>query len=87
VSLEFIDELENKVNGLIGTITREREEKNAIQNELNDKNGKIHSLEEENSNLKKELDELKSSGSDFQQKMDEASDKIRNIINKLESVG
>jgi len=87
VSLEFIDELENKIDGLIGALNHEREQVGNIQNEINEKNGRIGELEQENEGLKNELENLRNSSTDTQGKFDSAADRIRNLINKLESVG
>lgn len=87
MSLEFIDELENKIDSLIGALNHEREHAGNIQNEINEKNGKISELEQENEGLRNEIEGLKNNSSDVQGKFDSAADRIRNLIGKLESVG
>lgn len=79
MSLEFLDELENKINGLIGSLQQTRKE-----NE--EKDNRIKELEELNGNLKSEIEKAKTDSSDKSSQLDTTVDKIKGIISKLENI-
>ena len=77
--LEFINELENKVDKLINSLQKTR-------NENKEKTGRIQQLEEENKNLSNELNSVKSNSLNNQSQLDDAAKKIKEVITKLETV-
>lgn len=77
--LECINELENKVDRLIDSLQKTRNENREI-------NSKIRQLEEENSSLKNELDGIKDNSVNSQAQLDAAAQKIKEVITKLETV-
>lgn len=79
MGLEFIDELENKIDGLINSF---QSSKNEHQEQITN----IQSLEEENTNLKTELDRVNNELSENRTQLTTAVDKIKNLLNKLEQV-
>lgn len=77
--LEFINELEKKVDKLINSLQKTR-------NENKEKTGRIQQLEEENKNLSDELKSVKSNSLNNQIQLDDAAKKIKEVITKLETV-
>ena len=77
--LELINELENKVDKLINSLQKTRNENEEI-------NGRIQQLEQENNTLKNELEGIKDNSLNSQAQLDAASQKIKEVITKLETV-
>lgn len=77
--LEFINELENKVDKLINSLQKTR-------NENKEKNSRIQQLEKENKNLTNELKGTKSNSLTNQTQLDAVAEKIKEVIVKLETV-
>ncbi len=77
--LEFINELENKVDKLINSLQKTR-------NENKEKNSRIQQLEKENKNLTNELKGTKSNSLTNQTQLDAVAKKIKEVIAKLETV-
>ena len=77
--LEFINELEIKVDKLITSLQKTR-------NENIEKNSRIQQLEKENKDLTGELKGTKSNSSTNQTQLDAAAKKIKEVIAKLEKV-
>ena len=86
MSLEFISELENKIDYLVGVISGLRAEKDRLANEVNEKNNRIGELETETGCLKIDLDNLRNENSGKQGAIDAAADRIRSMISRLDSV-
>ena len=86
MTLEFISELENKIDMLIGLLTASREENRRLKDENDDKTLHIMTLEEQCAHLRLELDSAQQSTGEVQVRMDEAAGRIRDLISRLESV-
>lgn len=79
MSLDFIDELEKKVDNLINSLKKTR-------NENKEKNSRIHELEKENGNLKNDLAKIKNDSSDSRIQFDSVAEKIKKLLTRLETV-
>jgi len=79
VPLDFINELENKVDKLINSLQKTRNENKEITS-------KVQQLEQENSTLKNELEGIKDNSLNSQAQLDAAAQKIKEVITKLETV-
>lgn len=84
--MEFLVDLENKVDKLIDLLRQTRDEKNRIQEELNEKDSKIQQLQTDNDNLQNELEIQKDNTLKQETLLNDASEKIINLIQKLETV-
>ncbi len=58
LTIEFLSELEDKINVLLSTLERVREENSKLKQEIEQANGKISEIEAANENLKNELDQI-----------------------------
>jgi FtsZ-binding cell division protein ZapB len=79
VTIDFINELENKVDGIIVSLQKTRDENK-------EKEGRIQSLEDENKSLNSELQKLKSGSSNVQGQLNTAGKKIKDLLTKLDNV-
>ena len=77
--LEFINELENKVDKIINSFQETR-------NENKEKNSRIQQLEKENKNLYNELKSKKGHSLSNKIQLDAAAKNIKEVIAKLETV-
>ncbi len=77
--LEFINELENKVDKLIDSLQKARNENKEI-------NSRIQQLEQENSTLKNESESIKDDSLNSRAQLDTVAQKIKEVITKLETV-
>lgn len=77
--LEFINELENKVDKLIDSLKKARNENKEI-------NSRIQQLEQENSTLKNESESIKDDSLNSRAQLDTVAQKIKEVITKLETV-
>ena len=79
MTIDFINELENKVDSIIVSLQKTRDENK-------EKESRIQSLEGENKALNSELQKFKSSSSNVQGQLDTASKKIKDLLTKLDNV-
>lgn len=86
MSIEFITELETKIDALIESYNAARRERDELQTKLEETSGRIGELERENSELKGEIEKLGGASADQQSKLDAAAERIQTIISKLEAV-
>ena len=86
MSIEFLDELENKIDGLIANLNRMKDENVKLSQKLDHVNGRIGDMETENRNLKSELESLKTDSQGRQDKLNAAAERIKSLISKLETV-
>jgi uncharacterized Rossmann fold enzyme len=61
-------------------------EKNNLVQKIEEQKGRIEGLESENVLIKKELEEVKIDDEIRRKKLDSASEKIRNLLTKLDTV-
>ena len=79
MSLEFIDDLEKKIDEVVGSLQKTREEnKEHI--------GKIQELADENDDLKSELEKVNIESSENKNQLNTAVDRIKNLLYKLENI-
>jgi archaellum component FlaC len=86
LTIEFLSELEDKINVLLSTLERVREENIRLKQELEQANGKISEIEAANENLKNELDQITTDSLGNKEKLDTAAERIQGLLAKLETV-
>ena len=86
MDIKYLDDLENKVQGLITMLDTVRRENDTLKQELSDNSGRISAFETENNQLKHELDALKEDAGDHQGKLDAVAERIQGILSRLETV-
>ena len=77
MSVDFLNELENKVNALITTLESMRQENSRLKEEIESNNGRIQGIEEENARLKEELEALRVDSQGAKEKMNVAAERFR----------
>lgn len=85
MSVDFLNELENKVNALITTLESMRQENSRLKEEIESNNGRIQGIEEENARLKEELEALRVDSQGAKEKMNVAAERIQNLLSKLDT--
>jgi predicted RNase H-like nuclease (RuvC/YqgF family) len=83
---DIFSELENKIDGLFAKVQNFKLEKSNLERKIEEQKGKIEGLESENALLKKELGEVKNNDEIRQKKLDNAAEKIRKLLVKLDAV-
>ena len=86
MDIKFLDDLENKVQSLITTLDSVRKENDRLRQELAESSSKFSAIENENNQLKTELDTLKNATADDRTKLDSVTERIQSILVRLESV-
>ncbi len=86
MSIDFLNELEDKVQALITALDNVRKENNQLREELNQNSNKISDIESENDQLKAELEMLKTDTQSQQNKLNITAERIQGILSKLEMV-
>lgn len=86
MTIEFLSELEDKINVLLSTLERVREENIRLKQELEQANGKITEIEAANENLKNELEQITSDSLGNKEKLETAAERIQGLLAKLEAV-
>lgn len=86
MSLDSLSELENKIDSLISTIGSLREEKSRLSEEIENYKQKIREIETGTAAIVEELETVKKSNEEKQQKLDGAAEKVQGLLAKLESV-
>jgi FtsZ-binding cell division protein ZapB len=86
LSIEFLNELENKVTTLLGTLERIREENGKLKQELEQSKGKNAEIEASNASLKNEMDALLADSLSNKEKLDTTAERIQGLLAKLETV-
>lgn len=84
MEIEFLNDLENKISALLATLDSVRKQNAEYVKELEERDAKISSLETENDTLKKELEQIKSSAANQQEKLHLTTEKIQGILARLE---
>jgi len=86
VSIEFLSDLENKVDAIIGNYEQLRQENTALKSALDAKTAALAELESENLALKNNLGELNAESQRHQDKLKAAAEKVQGLIAKIEGV-
>ena len=84
--IDFLAELEQKIDMLLKNLEQLREEKKGLSLELDNKSQRIMQLEEENRAIQSEIASLKSVHSDYENKRKVVTDRIQGLLAKLEAV-
>ncbi len=80
--LDIINELDHKVNELLGKIDQYKHELNTIRSDVEGKNNYIHEIEQDNANLHNEIETLRNNANDEQQQQVE---KLREIMGRIDN--
>jgi archaellum component FlaC len=86
LSIDFLNELENKVQALITALDNVRKENNQLREELKQNCNRISDIESENDQLKAELEMLKTDSQNQQDKLNITAERIQGLLAKLEMV-
>jgi chromosome segregation ATPase len=86
LSIEFLSDLENKVDAIIGNYEQLRQENIALKSALDAKAAALAELEGENLLLKNNLSELQADSQRHQDKLKAAAEKVQGLIAKIEGV-
>ncbi len=86
MSIEFLSDLENKVDAIIGNYEQLRQENIALKSALDAKAAALAELEGENLLLKNNLSELQADSQRHQDKLKAAAEKVQGLIAKIEGV-
>ena len=86
MSIEFIAELEKKVDAIIQNLMQLRQENSELKGELEKKAGNFSEIENENQALKSELSSLKATSQEQQDKLSVAVERIQGLISKIEAI-
>lgn len=86
MSVEFLDELENKVDILIKDLEQLRKENAGLKGDVEKKSSGASEIEKENRVLKKEIGACKADIQAQQEKLKAAKERIQGLIAKIEAV-
>ena len=86
MNIKSLDDLEDKVQALITTLESVREENDRLKQELMERGSKISAMESENNQLNQELGALKTTTTDHKSKLEMVTERIQNLLTRLESV-
>ncbi len=86
MSIEFLSELETKIDVLIKSLAQSREEVVTISTEFEKAKDRITELELENMELKSESESIRSDVDVKQDKINSAAQRIQDLISKLDTV-
>ena len=86
MSVEFLDELEKKIDILIKALEQLRKENAGLKEEVEKKSGGTSEIEKENRALKKEIGVCKADIQAQQEKLKTAAERIQGLISKIASV-
>lgn len=86
MSIEFLNELEHKVQALISTLENIRQDNSRLKEELDQSSETIAQMEAENAQLKSELESIRTDSQGNQEKLSLTAEKIQGLLAKLEAV-
>ena len=86
MAVEFLDELEKKVNILIECLADLRKENEALKEEAGKRSSSASEMEKENRSLTKEVDVCRADLKAQQEKLKAAAERIQGLIKKISSV-
>lgn len=83
--MEYLSELEKKVDILIKNLEQLKQENAGLQESALQKKDELIKIKDENSSLQHDLDEIRSSTQEHQEKLLAATDKIKSLIAKIDA--
>jgi FtsZ-binding cell division protein ZapB len=86
LAVEFLDELEKKVDILIENLAELRKENAALKEEEGKSSSSASEIEKENRSLKKEVDVCRADVQSKQEKLKAAAERIQGLIKKIAAV-
>jgi predicted nucleic acid-binding Zn-ribbon protein len=84
--IDFLTELEQKIDILLKNLEQLREEKKTLSLDIENKNQRVAQLEEENRLAQSEISSLKSVNADGESKRKAVTEKIQGLLAKIEAV-
>jgi chromosome segregation ATPase len=84
--IDFLTELEQKIDILLKNLEQLREEKKNLSLELDGRNQRIAQIEEENQSAQSEISSLKSVHAESENKRKAVTEKIQGLLAKIEAV-
>ena len=84
--LDFINDLEDKLERLIAKLNSLRQENEDLKESLSSKELEIKELQDEKNGLSAAAESAQTDGAEQKQKLDEAAKRIAGLISKLEAV-
>jgi FtsZ-binding cell division protein ZapB len=85
LSIEFLTELEKKVDLLIQKLEQLRCENTELKGEVEKNSGTVADIEKENRAIKKELGDLKATAQEQGEKLKAAAEKVQSLLAKIEA--
>ncbi|MBN2036851.1 MAG: cell division protein ZapB [Chitinispirillaceae bacterium] len=85
MSIDILNELENKIDTVLEKVDHLREENNRLKGEINTSNKKTATLEEGLRVKNEECTALKSSSEKDQEKLKKVTEKIQGLLEKIEA--
>ena len=85
MAVEFLNELESKIDTLLLSVKTFKEENAKLSEELAVAKEKISELDTANGSMKDELESLRKNSEEKQNKLDSAAEKIQGLLSKIES--
>jgi hypothetical protein len=84
--IDFFDELENKIDGLIARFNKVKEENVRLTQQLKLVNSQLSDSESETETIKTELESLITDSQERQGKLNTAAEKIQGLLARLETL-
>lgn len=85
MAVEFLNELESKIDTLLLSVKTFKEENAKLSEEIAGVKQIISELETANGSMKEELESLRKNSEEKQNKLDSAAEKIQGLLSKIES--
>ena len=85
MTVEFLNELESKIDTMLLSVKMVKEENAKLSEELVTAGQKMSELETANGSMKDELESLRKNSEEKQNKLDSAAEKIQGLLSKIES--
>lgn len=86
MSIEFLNDLENKVQALISKLDDIRQENSRLKEELEQSGEMMTQMENDNVQLKSELESIKADSQGKDEKLSVTAERIQGLLAKLEAV-
>ncbi|MDO5575936.1 MAG: cell division protein ZapB [Fibrobacter sp.] len=86
MSIEFLNDLENKVQALISKLDDIRQENSRLKEELEQSGEMMAQMENDNVQLKSELESIKADSQSKDEKLSVTAERIQGLLAKLEAV-
>jgi FtsZ-binding cell division protein ZapB len=85
LSIEYLSELEKKVDVVIKNLEHLKQENAQLKESAQKKTDELERIKDENGSLRNELEKIKSNTQEHQNKLLAATDKIKSMIAKIDA--